>query len=921
MADGKFLWQVAENTVGTKSLARIEVPSYITDNLVYQLFDWQKSALQHFIAYEDTDNDLVKDGNAPTHLLFNMATGTGKTLLMAALILYYYKKGYRHFIFFVNQNNIVGKTEENLMNPAHNKYLFKQNIVIDDKTIRIKKVETFSAKTDEIQILFTSIHKLHNSVYAVKENSVILDDLQKKNIVMLGDEAHHLNAETRKKKNGQEELELPTELSEKASETDLEKSWENTVIKKILYKGTYPNANDNQNVLLEFTATVPKDKEVEKKYLDKTIFSFDLKDFLKAGYTKEINLVSSKFNKKQRIIQALLFNWYRHRIALDNGLQNFKPVILFRSKLIEDSKKDFEWFKDLIKNLSVKDFDFLKEIREEESNEGKEIYLRGKSRIIDIKHFISENEIVWSEIISYLQYNFNPDHCIITNSKTGTKTLEKTTEEQEKLLNSLEDKSNHITAIFTVQRLTEGWDVLNLFDIVRLYEGQNEGGSNTKTSVATTSEVQLIGRGVRYYPFKFSDKPIRKRKFDNDLEQPLRVLEEFYYHSDDEHRYLSELKNELKNKGYIDPNKQSKTFSLKKKFKDSDFYKNVKLFLNERIDNPSRRKFTLDEIKKEFAEFTESIELLSAEETRVEFEKEEDTSRYATKKEDSKTLSLTLNKFDNHVIRKAINIKAKKDLSVLRFENLKDELKIESADELLGNLYLGEFPIKVIVPKSYDEKKGIANEIQLQILLRFFDKVEKSLKSISNPFRGSDFSATKFNVVFDEPKTKSVEIDDASKELEKELVQKSWYVLDSFNGTSEERNLIYFLKDTMGNLEEKYEQVFLLRNEEVYTIYDFEQGRGFQPDFLLFLKQKKKNLYYQVFIEPKGGQFKDETGGFETSKEGWKEKFLADISDKYSNSDLLKFENEEYKLIGLPLYNEKKKDDFRKKYNSTLEVN
>jgi type III restriction enzyme len=32
--------------------------------------------------------------------------------------------------------------------------------------------------------------------------------------------------------------------------------------------------------------------------------------------------------------------------------------------------------------------------------------------------------------------------------------------------------------IFTVDKLNEGWDVLNLFDIVRLYEGQNTGGSN-----------------------------------------------------------------------------------------------------------------------------------------------------------------------------------------------------------------------------------------------------------------------------------------------------------------------------------------------------------------------------------------------------------------------------------------------------------
>ena len=311
-------------------------------------------------------------------------------------------------------------------------------------------------------------------------------------------------------------------------------------------------------------------------------------------------------------------------------LQNFKPVILFRSKLIEDSKADFEKFKELIANLSVKDFDFLKGIKDERTDEGAEIYQKGKSRIIDIKHFLNDNNIEWSDVIQYLQYNFSERNCIITNSKAGTKTIEKTTEEQEKLLNSLEDKNNHITAIFTVQRLTEGWDVLNLFDIVRLYEGQNEGGSNTKTSLATTSEVQLIGRGVRYYPFKYRDKPILKRKFDDNLEHEMRVLEEFYYHSDDEHRYLSELKNELKNKGYIDDKRVIKHFSLKKDFKESEFYKTVRLFLNMKSDNPKRRKLTLEEIKSGF-EFEESVKLLSADETKVELDREQDTTRYSTK--------------------------------------------------------------------------------------------------------------------------------------------------------------------------------------------------------------------------------------------------------------------------------------------------
>lgn len=920
MSGLKFLFEEEEGLAFRMRLTRPSIPSYITDNLRFLLFNWQEDALVRFLTHEQIR--IENNETTANHLLFNMATGTGKTLLMAALILYYYKQGYRHFVFFVNQNNIVGKTEENLVNPAHHKYLFRQNIVIDNKTIKIKKIETFSDKTEDIQVLFTSIHKLHNTVYAIKENSVYLEDLQKKNIIMLADEAHHLNADTKKKKGQQEELPLITELSERAGEIEVEKSWEDTVINKLLYKGKLSIARDNKNALIEFTATVPRDKAVEEKYRDKIITQFDLKDFLKAGYTKEINLVSSSFDKKKRILQALLFNWYRHKIALKYKFQNFKPVILFRSKLIEESKKDFETFNKLIKNLSMKDFDFLKSIKEDKTPDGENAYQKGKSRIIDIKHFILENDIDWSEVIGYLQYSFAERNCIITNSKSGTKTIEKTTDEQEMLLNSLEDKNNHIQAIFTVQRLTEGWDVLNLFDIVRLYEGQNEGGRNIKTSAATTAEVQLIGRGVRYYPFEFKDMALRKRKFDDDLEHELRVLEEFYYHSDDEHRYIAQLKNELKEKGYINEKRKIKYFALKKTFIKTDFYKSVKLFLNERLENPARRKLTLEEIKDGF-EFSDSIPLISADETKIQLDKDEDVVRYATRKEDGQTFSFTLreiSKNHKHIIRKAINILAKKDQSILRFENLQQELKIDSLENIFEDRFLGDMKLNIICPRSYKDMSDISNEALLNILVHCFEIIEKDLMKISNPHIGSAFKPEKFSVVFQGAREKLIEENEDNKILEKELVDKSWYVLDAFSGTSEERSLVNFLKETMGNLEKEYEHVFLLRNEEVFTIYDFNEGRGFQPDFLLFLKQKKKNLFYQVFIEPKGDLFVDAAGGFAEGKEGWKEKFLEDISSRYGENELLKVENKLYKLLGLPLYNDRRKEEFRDKYDKVLSI-
>ena len=923
----KYLFEELKAKAYDLEIPKQKVPAYISENLKFKLFDWQEKALINFLTFQEIK--ITEEDNNPSHLLFNMATGTGKTLLMAALILYYYKQGKNKFVFFVNQKNIVGKTEDNLTNPLHNKYLFQPNIIIDDSIVTVKKVASFSNYDDAIQILFTTIHDLHNSVYKVKEDSIFLEQLQKDDIIMFGDEAHHLNADTKKKK-GQLDLELVTELSEKASQDAIEKSWEHTVITKLLYKDKAAQTTINNNALLEFTATIPKNSDVENKYISKTIYKFDLKDFLKAGYTKEINLVSSSFDKRKRVLQALLFNWYRNEIALKNNIPNFKPVILFRSKYIDkeqenNSQDDFDFFINLIKDLTAEDFDFLNEFDEESLFNITELYKKGQSRIIDIKRYMQENNLTVNTTINYLQGAFIERNCIITNSKKGTKTLEKTEEETERLLNSLEDKNNHIRAIFTVQRLTEGWDVLNLYDIVRMYEGQNTGGTNKgKSGSATTSEVQLIGRGVRYNPFKFEDKEPNKRKFDNQLNHEMRVLEEFYFHSDNNEKYISELKNELKREGLLPPNdKILKTYQLKDSFlrDNKEFIKGLKLYYNSQEINPNKRKSTLEEIRNTF-DFSYKMESFGLNESTLKLgDNEDDITRFKQGSSESKTISLFLKDFELHIIQKAINSLAKKENSIFRFNKLKDELQINSIGEITNDAFLGLFPITLIVSKP-DTFESIENKEKLNVLIRFFEKVAFELQLISNPFIGSEFKAKPFMDMEIWYKEKSISIEEENTVLENELKDKPWYIYNGFSGTSEERNLVDFLTNTMGNFESKYEKVFLLRNEEVYKIYDFKKGRGFQPDFLLFLKSTNEEVYYQVFIEPKGSQFEDATGNFKDGKEGWKETFLEQINDKYNTEELLKQENQYYKLVGLPLYNAKNNLTFKKSIaeNLALEV-
>ena len=905
------------------SKVKSEDYSYITDNLKYPLYDWQRKALENFLINERMREKKAKkafstkEAVPPNHLMFNMATGSGKTLVMAALILYYYKKGFRNFLFFVNQNAILGKTQANFIDSTHNKYLFKENVVIDGKRVNFREVDMFSDLLDDVQIKFTTIQKLHNDIYKESENSLLLSDLQKRDIILFGDEAHHLNASTNKKSSLSKELsdsaDFMGELKDSAKDEDIERSWEHTVCSCILGKNGNSITNGfNKNALLEFTATIPNTEEVQKKYEDKIIIKFELKDFVEAGCTKHINLVRSNFEVKERVFQALLLNWYRYVIATKHGISNFKSVILFRSKEIEDSKNDYANFLEWCKNATSSDFDFIKEVTSEN-----EIFSK-------IKSFMKENGYTAENVSDFVRENFKERNVVITNSKTNKTKKEKTDFETDRLLNSLESPSNHIRAIFTVQRLTEGWDVLNLFDIVRLYSGRDTDFKAKKAGNSTTSEVQLIGRGVRYYPFSYKDKAKNRRKFDDDLQNELRILEEFYFHSDEDHRYISELSAELKNRGLLQEKRTPKTFEVKEENRKalSDMY----IFVNEQIVNDERKLKTLPKDFETLPPFEYTItNTLFSQIRSVNFDSEDTVS--SSDEKPKKTYTLSFADIPRHIKYKALHILNTDSASYFNFENLKERFAVKSAEEFFD--FVKNVKIEITSDCDFEE---IANKKLVSLTKAFLLHLQNELEKYDKPYKGTPFHLVKFSDVFSFDnekgkvsfsKEKMIFIDEnasdtkENKALESSLKNESWYLLNSFWGTSEERNLIEFIKSRKSNLLEKYSSFQLLRNEEIYKIYDFDTGRGFEPDFLLFLngKTESDNKYLQVFVEPKGAHLAGD------DNDGWKEDFLNKISTQYGFNTVVKEKFGDYVLLGLPFFNASDstmKAKFKNKFEAIL---
>ena len=200
MSSDKKLFEVLDNEFGAKNIRKTLIPLDITNNLnpKFPLREYQCNAFRYFINFLEEDFPGKKKSNL--HVLFHMATGSGKTLVMAGLIMELYSKGYRNFLFFVNSTNIIQKTRENFMAEFSSKYLFNQTIVINNRVIEIQEGDSFSnSNENHINIIFTTIQDLHNQISMPRENGFSIEDIRSKKIVLISDEAHHINVATKRK--------------------------------------------------------------------------------------------------------------------------------------------------------------------------------------------------------------------------------------------------------------------------------------------------------------------------------------------------------------------------------------------------------------------------------------------------------------------------------------------------------------------------------------------------------------------------------------------------------------------------------------------------------------------------------------------------------------------------------------------------
>lgn len=491
-----------------------------------------------------------------------------------------------------------------------------------------------------------------------------------------------------------------------------------------------------------------------------------------------------------------------------------------------------------------------------------------------------------ASVINDIKQDFDNRNVINVNVENKNEGILSDTDNLKKL-NTLEDESNPCRAIFAVAKLNEGWDVLNLYDIVRL--GENKG-----TITETDQEAQLIGRGARYYPFEKNGKYSYTRRFDDSAGNELQLLENLYYHTSNDSKYLNNLKKSLDKMQLVmkeDNVEDIKiyTANLKSSFKKSSVYRNGVFYYNEVEEIPEQDfdkliSYGIDTQNIYQVDLTKSVweanydAEVNNEEAQVKTIRVDEIGRKARK--------------DPRLLNKAISRNR-----FYRFNTLKEYLPtLSSMDEFLfDEKWLGNVRLDV---KVEENRKDLTVEEKLQAIEKYLEMVQSKIVCNFKRSRGTNnFKPIKISEVLDDYSKKVPQsFNTFDMVIEPHKINEEWFAYDYAIVDRLEKSLIDLIRNFVDEIKEKYKNVYLFRLDEQNTnfkLHDFGKDithfEGFMPDFILYLENEES--IYQLYIEPKGEQL--------VERDKWKEKLLEKISP--NNIELIG-ENDKLYLYGVKFY-------------------
>lgn len=376
----------------------------------------------------------------------------------------------------------------------------------------------------------------------------------------------------------------------------------------------------------------------------------------------------------------------------------------------------------------------------------------------------------------------------------------------------------------------------------------------------------------------------------------LRVLEELNYHSINDSRYIPEITQALVEQGMMDERVVERHLTLKGSFKKTRFYKYGIVWINDRQlkDYQRIRSFAdLGVKKRNFIHFIATGHGAAT----VALEKaQKDTVVKDETRQDVKVRDI-----EHNIVQSAIGRSP-----FFTFASLKRYFPhlISMQEFIASNDYLGGLEI-TFQGNLYMLEENKAEKLTAMIDL--LNQIESEIHQQITKYEGSrEFRHDRVHKVFTNKVLRFDKENERGKDdaqFEHFVSDKDWFAFNTIYGTSEEKAFVRMLDRQMNKLKEQYDSVYLVRNEGHFSVHNFSDGQAFQPDFVLFLREKNgQTLTYQMFIEPKGKHLKD--------YDHWKETFLKEISEEFKGKSLT-FEDKKYRLIGVPFYNNEDENAFK----------
>lgn len=599
-------------------------------------------------------------------------------------------------------------------------------------------------------------------------------------MIILADEVHHFSARTKSKVDQKNRV------------------WE-YVLDRI-------RQSNKANRQLEFTATIDLNNDfIYEKYRDKVIFQYDLKEFQNEGYSKKIARLQANADDSEKMINAVLLPQYRKRMAIQAGVRDFKPVILFKSNKIDVSKAARDQFLTIIDQLTAENLaQFIT----------KQLQTTQSSTLH--KAYTYYHTVDMGSLVRKLQRDFQPLNTINVNDTSSNGILGDLNDLRN--LNTLEKPSNPFRAIFAVAKLSEGWDVLNLYDIVRI-------GEQPITATQTNSESQLIGRGARYNPFVYEEATSFTRRFDHSTPE-LQILDSLHYHTINDKKYIDNLTKSFEAMQLqVEDDKDFDILSttVKESFKKSDVYQYGKLYYNDVEDVPESEYNGLAKYGVPVAELpTVNIETATLEATA--FDTKNITGMNETR----------LVKIDAALVKKAM---ARNPF--LRFNTMKKYMPtLNSITEFMyEEQWLGQMK-EIQATVSTGSETVLSRETQLLVVEKYLAYIQRMLVMNYKRQRGTN----KFiglpikEAVQDYKKRVPVNYADAGVH---ELIQTydckkaPWFVYNEAIVDKLERSLIELIHGYIEELQNKYKDVYIIRSDERNTKLKLHEFAGDVSHYLV----------------------------------------------------------------------------------------